>query len=111
MTDDTADEHRDILKGLLARGGAALTFAVISYSNSNTEGRRIPRNVISPEIAAAAEQAFFTVAAGPPPEVLERALQYALNPEPMTALPTWLTPVFRAPSCLSFIGKHLESRD
>lgn len=100
--------HQETLKGLLARGGAALTLAVVAHSKIIEDRGREPWQVLSPEIVAAAEQAYAALAVDPDPALLALALQSALCRRPMTALPEWMAPITREPACVSYLGRHVQ---
>jgi hypothetical protein len=100
--------QHDMLKALLGRGGAMLTLAAVAYSRGyrpETVGQWV---VLSKEMQAQAEQILSAVARNPFPEVLEQALECALTSSSQTALPSWLLPIYREPSALSFIGCNME---
>ncbi len=108
--EEKVSRHREALRELLARGGAALTLAVISFSNRDANGEREPWSVLSPELIAGAEQIGAAVAACEAEEALALAVQSALAPA-RTALPEWLTPTLTEPKCLSFVGRNTGDFD
>jgi hypothetical protein len=107
--DETDFVHRDVLERLLGRGSTMLTLAVVAYSRGFRPATVGQWNVLSKEMQAAAEQILSAVASNPFPKVLEQALTFALAPLSETAVPSWLSPIYRDPSALSAVGRAFET--
>ena len=98
---------REVLKGLLGRGGASLTLAVASrWAVENGEPE--VSAYLLPELRAAAAQAGKALDANPPDDVLEEALACALRPRPAVTLPDWVKTVVRNPREISRIGQRFS---
>ena len=97
-----ADQH-SVIKGLLGRGGSSLLTATIARSRGIEMGTH-RWQALSPDLIASVEQVLGCLSQSMPVDWLEMTIRRTLIGEEVAAVPEWLTPVYRSPEALSFVG-------
>jgi len=90
---------------LLARGGRALGIAAVAYARGQ-RAQKGPWHVLSPEIAAAAEQILGELEAEVPAQALAAAVGAAMGEAPATAEPAWTAPLVHHPDEFARVGRN-----